>query len=224
MLKSRITKMNSSRHLCVQFVPLFEKLAQSDQEEIEKIVHHTLVQKGEVAYAPNNSPQLIIVETGHVKVEHLMENGDARFQTMLHSGDFMGENWLFGTKNSNVFLTAEELSHICRIDADQFRQLLIELPRLSYELTKHTVQQSNEINQQNYYLSIYKVKDRIMTYFMNLTEEQKSYTIQLPLSLKDTASYLGITPETISRIINELINAQNIKRLSKRRFNFPSKK
>ncbi|WP_243188291.1 Crp/Fnr family transcriptional regulator [Weissella koreensis] len=105
----------------------------------------------------------------------------------------MGENWLFGAENNNVFLTAEELSQVCRIDAEQFRSLLIDLPQLSYELTKHMVRQINEVNRQNYYLTIYKIKDRIMAYFMDLSSEQESYTIQLTLSLKDTASYLGTT-------------------------------
>lgn len=202
-----------SKHLCVQFVPLFQKLKQDDQEEIEKLINHVLVQKGEVVYAPNDSQQLIILESGRLKVENLMENGDAHFQAIMQSGDFMGENWLFGAENNNVFLTAEELSQVCRIDAEQFRSLLIDLPQLSYELTKHMVRQINEVNRQNYYLTIYKIKDRIMAYFMDLSAEQESYTIQLTLSLKDTASYLGTTPETLSRKIKELTNQNKFDRI-----------
>ncbi|QIL51281.1 Crp/Fnr family transcriptional regulator [Weissella coleopterorum] len=212
-----------NNQLCVQLVPLFQKLIRADQEEIEKIVHHTLVQKGNIVYAPNEEQQLIILEAGRVKVERLMENGDAHLQTMLYAGDFIGENWLFGTKNNNVFLTAEEDSHVCRINADQFKKLLIELPQLSYELTKHTVNKINTINQQNYYLTIYKTKDRIMTYLMDLIEEQESYTIKLPFNLKNTASYLGTTPETISRVLKDLVDKQEIKRLSLNRFIFSSK-
>ncbi|WP_243188295.1 Crp/Fnr family transcriptional regulator [Weissella koreensis] len=207
-----------SEHLCVQFVPLFQKLKQADQEEIEKLINHVVVQKGEVVYAPNDSQQLIILESGRLKVENLMENGDAHFQAIMQSGDFMGENWLFGAENNNVFLTAEELSQVCRIDAEQFRSLLIDLPQLSYELTKHMVRQINEVNRQNYYLTIYKIKDRIMAYFMDLSSEQESYTIQLTLSLKDTASYLGTTPETLSRKIQELTHQNKFDRIGINQF------
>ena len=207
-----------SEHLCVQFVPLFQKLKQADQEEIEKLINHVVVQKGEVVYAPNDSQQLIILESGRSKVENLMENGDAHFQAIMQSGDFMGENWLFGAENNNVFLTAEELSQVCRIDAEQFRSLLIDLPQLSYELTKHMVRQINEVNRQNYYLTIYKIKDRIMAYFMDLSAEQESYTIQLTLSLKDTASYLGTTPETLSRKIQELTHQNKFDRIGINQF------
>ncbi|AVH74490.1 Crp/Fnr family transcriptional regulator [Weissella koreensis] len=207
-----------SEHLCVQFVPLFQKLKQADQEEIEKLINHVVVQKGEVVYAPNDSQQLIILESGRLKVENLMENGDAHFQAIMQSGDFMGENWLFGAENNNVFLTAEELSQVCRIDAEQFRSLLIDLPQLSYELTKHMVRQINEVNRQNYYLTIYKIKDRIMAYFMDLSAEQESYTIQLTLSLKDTASYLGTTPETLSRKIQELTHQNKFDRIGINQF------
>lgn len=207
-----------SEHLCVQFVPLFQKLKQADQEEIEKLINHVVVQKGEVVYAPNDSQQLIILESGRLKVENLMENGDAHFQAIMQSGDFMGENWLFGAENNNVFLTAEELSQVCRIDAEKFRSLLIDLPQLSYELTKHMVRQINEVNRQNYYLTIYKIKDRIMAYFMDLSAEQESYTIQLTLSLKDTASYLGTTPETLSRKIQELTHQNKFDRIGINQF------
>ncbi|MCZ9311714.1 Crp/Fnr family transcriptional regulator [Weissella koreensis] len=207
-----------SEHLCVQFVPLFQKLKQADQKEIEKLINHVVVQKGEVVYAPNDSQQLIILESGRLKVENLMENGDAHFQSIMQSGDFMGENWLFGAENNNVFLTAEELSQVCRIDAEQFRSLLIDLPQLSYELTKHMVRQINEVNRQNYYLTIYKIKDRIMAYFMDLSAEQESYTIQLTLSLKDTASYLGTTPETLSRKIQELTHQNKFDRIGINQF------
>ena len=207
-----------SEHLCVQFVPLFQKLKQADQKEIEKLINHVVVQKGEVVYAPNDSQQLIILESGRLKVENLMENGDAHFQAIMQSGDFMGENWLFGAENNNVFLTAEELSQVCRIDAEQFRSLLIDLPQLSYELTKHMVRQINEVNRQNYYLTIYKIKDRIMAYFMDLSSEQESYTIQLTLSLKDTASYLGTTPETLSRKIQELTHQNKFDRIGINQF------
>ncbi|EJF34922.1 hypothetical protein JC2156_00080 [Weissella koreensis KCTC 3621] len=197
---------------------MFQKLKQADQEEIEKLINHVVVQKGEVVYAPNDSQQLIILESGRLKVENLMENGDAHFQAIMQSGDFMGENWLFGAENNNVFLTAEELSQVCRIDAEQFRSLLIDLPQLSYELTKHMVRQINEVNRQNYYLTIYKIKDRIMAYFMDLSAEQESYTIQLTLSLKDTASYLGTTPETLSRKIQELTHQNKFDRIGINQF------
>ncbi|WP_243188290.1 hypothetical protein [Weissella koreensis] len=71
-----------SEHLCVQFVPLFQKLKQADQEEIEKLINHVVVQKGEVVYAPNDSQQLIILESGRLKVENLMENGMHTFKQL----------------------------------------------------------------------------------------------------------------------------------------------
>ncbi|NLC45376.1 MAG: winged helix-turn-helix domain-containing protein, partial [Clostridiales bacterium] len=48
-------------------------------------------------------------------------------------------------------------------------------------------------------------------------ESEDSTIVELPMSKKDLASYLGTTPETISRKLNEFEEAGLIKRLSNKK-------
>lgn len=61
-----------------------------------------------------------------------------------------------------------------------------------------------------------KVDTRIAMFILESLEKGKSI-VELPMSNKDLASYLGTSPETISRKLNEFEEAGLIKRISNRK-------
>ena len=60
------------------------------------------------------------------------------------------------------------------------------------------------------------VETRISMYLVELSKELKSLEITLPMTRKDLASYLGTTPETISRKLAEFEDLGWIKQTGSR--------
>ena len=204
--------------LCVQLVPLFQDLSLDEQAKLEALLTHHHFHKGETVLAPNQPAPLIILEKGEVKVMQYLENGAERLQKVLKSGDYIGENWLFGQENESIFLEASKDSELCFMRAADFKQLLIQLPSLSYQLLKYTVEHANELIVRDSYLSLSRTEDRLYSYLSDLALAESSDTITLPLALKDLAAYLGTTPETISRMFAKLIKKEQVKKLDASRY------
>ncbi|MDI6495678.1 Crp/Fnr family transcriptional regulator [Leuconostoc lactis] len=200
--------------LCVQLVPIFQGLEYNQQLKIEQLVRRTHVQKQETVLMPGDPGQLIILERGQLKAVQYTDDGREKLQFFMNTGDYTGENWLFGEENTHTFLIATEDSLVCHIAADDFNQLLVSLPDLSYQLLKSMVNHNNQLLQQNAYLAIGRIEARLLAYFNDLTIQQQSQTITLPFNLKDLAAYLGTTPETISRKIATLVESHQITKLS----------
>lgn len=200
--------------LCVQLVPIFQGLEYSQQLKIEQLVRRTHVQKQETVLMPGGPGQLIILERGQLKAVQYTDDGREKLRFFMNTGDYTGENWLFGEENTHTFLIATADSLVCHIAADDFNQLLVSLPDLSYQLLKSMVNHNNQLLQQNAYLAIGRIEARLLAYFNDLTIQQQSQTITLPFNLKDLAAYLGTTPETISRKIAALVEAHQITKLS----------
>ena len=200
--------------LCVQLVPLFQTLGYNQQLKIEQLVRRTHVQKQALVLAPGDTDQLIILERGQLKAVRYTDDGHEKLQFYMNAGDYTGENWLFGETNVNTFLVATKDALVCRIAAKDFNQLLVNLPDLSYQLLKSTIKHTNQLLQQNAYLSIGRIGARLLAYFNDLSSQQQSQTVTLPFNLKDLAAYLGTTPETISRKITDLVKSQQITKLS----------
>ena len=61
---------------------------------------------------------------------------------------------------------------------------------------------SNRLDQAEHQMTSFATEEsetRIALYLAQLAEESRSTEVQLPMSRKNLASYLGTTPETISR-------------------------
>lgn len=200
--------------LCVQLVPVFQGLEYNQQLKIEQLVRRTHVQKQETVLMPGDPGQLIILERGQLKAVQYTDDGREKLQFFMNTGDYTGGNWLFGEENTHTFLIATADSLVCHIAADDFNQLLVSLPDLSYQLLKSMVNHNNQLLQQNAYLAIGRIEARLLAYFNDLTIQQQSQTITLPFNLKDLAAYLGTTPETISRKIAALVESHQITKLS----------
>lgn len=207
-----------TKTLCVQLVPLFQQLSYLQQEKIEKLVKRVTVKKGEMVLTPNDPEQLIILESGQLKVLCFTEEGSENLQFILETGDHTGENWLFGEKNTNTFLVANKDSRICRLNAGDFHQLLASLPELSYQLLITTIKHNQQLSEQNMYLSRGRVKKRLVAYFNDLILKQQSRIINLPFDHKDLAAYLGTTPETVSRQIAKLIAEKKLIKINNTKY------
>ena len=185
--------------LCVHLVPLFNALPTNDQMQIEELVHHQNYQKSELVMDPTSSNNLVIVAHGGASLYTLDENGRENVTQILKTGDYAGENWLFGEANINTYVEATENSEICLLNRNEFLALMKKKPELSIQLLEQNIIKVRAMHRQIQLLSLPKVEDRLLSYLQTYAKQVNKNSFTLPLKMKDLALYLGTTPETLSR-------------------------
>ena len=185
--------------LCVHLVPLFNALPTNDQMQIEELVHHQNYQKSELVMDPTSSNNLVIVAHGGARLYTLDENGRENVTQILKTGDYAGENWLFGEANINTYVEATENSEIFLLNRNEFLALMKKKPELSIQLLEQNIIKVRAMHRQIQLLSLPKVEDRLLSYLQTYAKQVNKNSFTLPLKMKDLALYLGTTPETLSR-------------------------
>ncbi|WP_281827736.1 MULTISPECIES: Crp/Fnr family transcriptional regulator [Lactobacillus] len=185
--------------LCVHLVPLFNALPTNDQMQIEELVRHQNYQKSELVMDPTSSNNLVIVAHGGARLYTLDENGRENVTQILETGDYAGENWLFGEVNTNTYVEATENSEICLLNRNDFLALMKKTPELSIQLLEQNIIKVRAMHRQIQLLSLPKVEDRLLSYLQTYAKQVNKNSFTLPLKMKDLALYLGTTPETLSR-------------------------
>ena len=185
---------------CVAIVPIFNHLENAEMGRIAETARHLVLTRGEALYnSGEKSDSLYIVHKGKVKVYRLSENGKEQIIRMLGPGDFTGELALFSETFHEVYAEAMEKTEICSIHRLDLQKLLQEYPNISLKILSEFSKRLNTAEHQMTSFATEDAETRIALYLAQQSEEARSPVIYLPMTKKDLASYLGTTPETISR-------------------------
>lgn len=190
--------------LCISIVPIFNHLNAPEMAEIVKAAHSTTYKRGEAVYRTGEkSSGLYIVHKGHIKIYRLSSSGKEQLIRILGPGDFAGELSLFTEMIHDAYADAIEPVELCVIDNKRFQQFLLQYPAISIKMLSELSIRLAQIEHQATSIALEPTETRIAKYLANLAKEQKTAHITLSMSRKDLASYLGTTPETISRKLAE---------------------
>jgi len=185
-------------------------------DEILNVVHSVTYKKGEFIYRQGeSSDSLYIIHSGKVRIYRLSESGKEQVLRILNPGDFTGELALFKEGTHETYAEAMVDSSICLINRDDLQQFLMKYPSISLHILSEFSNRLEQTEKQTARFATEKVETRIALFFADcMDKESKSNAIELPMSRKDLASYLGTTPETLSRKITELEKDGYIKQRS----------
>lgn len=193
-----------SKKACVSLVPIFNHLEDNQMDEIMQTVRSWSLKKGEVMFhAGDESGTLYIVNHGRVKIYHLAESGKEQLVRILNPGDFTGELALFQESQHEGYAEALLNTDICMITGSDLQKFLLKYPSIALRMMKELTGRLEKSEIQTTRFATEKVETRIAL-FLAECMEGTSTKIELPMSKKDLASYLGTTPETISRRLADL--------------------
>lgn len=195
-------------HHCVSIVPLFNHLSGEDQEQIDRLVSHRHFHKGETIWQPGNDPLLIIVARGTLKVYMISSSGREQLLRILNPGDYEGVNTLLGAMAQDIFIDSITDTEVCLLRKKDFTALLSRTPQLALKLLELYAQRMADTENQTRFLTMENVETRLATYL----QFSPSSHLTLPMKMKDLASYLGTTPETLSRKLHNLEDKEIISR------------
>lgn len=201
---------------CISLVPIFNHLEPEQMDDIMAVTHSHSYKRGETIYsAGDQSDALYIVGKGRIKIYRLSESGKEQLLRILNPGDFTGELALFSQSIHESFALAMEDVNVCMIKRSEFQELLSKYPSISLKVLAEFSSRLEQSEKQTTMLATETVETRIARFLMDcLDAETNSNVIELPMNKKDLASYLGTTPETISRKLTSLEEEGYIKQIS----------
>lgn len=188
-----------SDHVCAEIVPIFTQLNHQELVQVSDLVQHHHFDKNEVIFGPDNANQLVIVAQGAAKVYQLAANGKEQLLRVLDAGDFEGEKNLFAIANQDLYVETLKNSTVCTLSAHDFQPLLEKYPSIAWKLLQSNATKIAALERQNQLLNHDLIEQRLATYLLDLSKARGETTFTLPMKLKELASFLGTTPETISR-------------------------
>lgn len=210
---------------CVRLVPIFNHLPEEDMDKIGKSVRRMVLEKGQLLFrAGEKDDTLYIIHTGRVRIYQLSESGKEQLVRILNPGDFTGELAIFqpGQVHEN-YAEALQKTEVCLIKQKDLQQYLLDYPQIALKILSEMSERLKESEKQTAQVAIENVESRIISFLANCVDQDagNSPEITLPMTKKDLASYLGTTPETISRKFTHLEQQGLIVQLPKRKIKIP---
>jgi len=205
-----------SNKTCIQMVPIFSTLNYDEMMEVASITTSRDYKKGEMIYiAGEKKKTLYVIHKGKVKLTRISPSGKEQIISILGPGDFMGELSLFNDEPITNNAEALEDTTVCIIDGDKLKEIMTKYPAIAFkvleELSRRLKRAENLIEN----LGVNDVETRIVQTLLDLADENG--VINLDISKKDLAAYMGMSQETLSRKLSYFQDKGLIKQIGHRR-------
>jgi CRP/FNR family transcriptional regulator len=190
---------------------LFSELPDEAFEKLLQPIDHFLHLPGSVIYEAGTHKQFIYsIRRGVVKLVHVAQDGSYRIVRLLGPGAAIGLELLEGVDSYHHTAIAADQVDLCRIPVSTVRQLESRHPALCERVGKQLQEQLNLADQWIVALGAGHARQRVAQLILILEEffadENGAFIL---LNREDMAAMIGITVETVSRVIAEL-KRQNI--------------
>lgn len=154
---------------------------------------------------------LYAIRTGSLKTYILTEQGEQQITGFHLPGDILGFDGL-DKKQHPSYAEALETAMICEIPLANLEQLLDQLPRLRQQMMRLMSADIQAEQQMMLLLNLKTAEQKLATFLSQLSQRYASLGMsandfRLTMTRSDIGNYLGLTVETISRLLTKLANA-----------------
>lgn len=199
-------------HSCIDIVPIFDGLDLEQKREISESIKHIKLKRNEALFMPGDPlDTLYILAQGQINLSKLNENGKEQLVSILKPGEFIGELSIFRKTEADLMGIAKKESLLCTLDYDNFQAFLMRTPQVAMKVLEALSSRLQSAQRQTLTIATDSVQNRIGRYLLENNGE-------LGMAKKDLASYLGTTPESVSRTLSSLEEAGAITPLTSRTF------
>jgi CRP/FNR family transcriptional regulator, dissimilatory nitrate respiration regulator len=194
-------------------IPLFSGLSDEHIERLGEISALHQVEKSRLIFSEGDPADgLYMVAQGTVKIFKLSPEGKEQILHIYGPGHLFGEVPVFQGVSFPASALALEKSELIFMPRDRFVGLITAIPGLGMNLLAELSRRLREFTVQIENLSLKEVPARLSAYILTLSKEQKNaQTVTLPVSRTQIANLIGTTPETVSRVLKRMSDADCIK-------------
>jgi CRP/FNR family transcriptional regulator len=142
---------------------------------------------------------------GTLKLYKLLADGRRHVTGFMYPGDFLG----ISVDDEHAF-TAEALEEtkLCWFPRNRFDDFVEEHPSMERELYRTAAHELAAAQRQMLLLGRKTATERLATFILSLADRlergSRAKTVRLPMSRSDIADYLGLTKETVSRVLSAM--------------------
>lgn len=181
-------------------------------EDLNRISHLRKFGQGQVIQAQGDDAALTgnVVE-GVVKLLNSSSDGKQHIVGLLFPSDFFGRVYAESSRFS--YEAATDIT-LCCINRTAFERFLTDHPEVEHELLLAKLDELDAVREWSAIVSGHTTMQRVATFLFILAKrstnrkcdrhDHKGTIIELPISRRDIAAYLGTTPETLSRNIQAM--------------------
>ena len=152
------------------------------------------------------APHVFSITSGSLRVYKLLPDGRRQITGFLFAGDFLGlaigDDYVFSAE-------AMEPSTVCRFRKGPFRALVERSPPLEHMLLNRTMHELAAAQNQMLLLGRKTAIERMAYFLLDLPGHDPARPsapghVRLPMKRAEIADYLGLTIETVSRVLTRM--------------------
>ena len=186
-------------------------LNRDEVEDLSIVVkNNAVLQKGEYIYRQGDEFQSIVaIKSGTAKLVTLDDQGNEHILNVLLPGELIGFDGLYQNKYTCSAIALEIINY-CELPAAQFDAVCKNIPSIARELFKHSSEIINE-SQGRMITNKRSAEEKLAIFLLNLSDRLKkrgfsAVEFNIPLSRQEMGDYLGLTIETVSRMLKQFQN------------------
>lgn len=180
----------------------------SQVEQLDRIIERSRpLQKGEHLYRQDQEfTSVFAVRSGSVKGYSVTDNGEEQVTGFYFPGEILGMDGIAKNKYASS-ARALETSSICEIPFDKLGELSARIPSLQKHFFQLMSQEIAEDQQLLTLLSKNTADQRVAALLLSISARNKrrklsAANFRLPMSRTDIGNFLGLTVETVSRVLS----------------------
>jgi len=169
----------------------------------------TLDAQRTVFYQEDPANYLYNVTAGNVRVSKMLADGRRQVTGFLFPGDFLGLSL-----NRRYAYTAEAISAVtlCRFPREKLESLFADITVLSQRMLTIASNELVSAQDQMLLLGRKSAMEKVASFLLSLSDRavarnEPADPVQLPMARTDIADYLGLTVETVSRTLSQLVKS-----------------
>lgn len=192
-------------------VSFFSELSSDDIERVVRYTRERQLEKGEVLFQRGDAVHgFYFVVSGQVKLAVSSAQGNEKVVEIISPMHSFGEAVMFLNRPYPVFAEALVATHLLHIGQAVVSELIDQDSTFARKLLAGMAIRLHSMVQDVETYSLRSSMQRVIGYLLQLVENQEHagvLDIELPTSKQVIASRLNLTPETLSRIFHDLVNA-----------------
>ena len=169
-----------------------------------------------------------LIQSGKARVYRSSEAGQEISLSVLEAGSIFGDGDLFGAKEHEESAFILEDLEAFFIPKHSFLELIPKDPQLGLQVMRSLCAKLQGLSKSFEIRELLDSRERVEDYLIQMKNKNPFLkSLQLPLSKKEIAAQLGMSPETFSRVLTRLeeegsilVDRRNIEILDESKFQF----
>lgn len=209
--------MNCNCQNCIiRNVTIFSDLGTEELKNISQLIHMNRYRKHQILFLEDNPAKTVfIIKSGMIKVSKSLEDGREQILRILKSGDILGFEAIYEdtySATAEVLLDAE----LCCLNKEKLLHLLETNARISFKVMKALGRELEEARSKIRDLGLKNAHEKMATFLLSQISPSgksgsKRQKLTLGLSRQEISEMVGLTQETVSRILSEFNKDKIIK-------------